>query len=185
MIMRLVLTIAQFCWLVVAFPSSPSLAQDQIRPFQIRVGGFLHDPLSPEKGSVDGNLELLGPHLPISLSKAFQSLIPRPHIGATLNTANKTSEAYVGLSWGVSLTEHIFAEASFGGAANNGKVGATPLPGHNALGCVGSFRESGSLGYKISSTLTIMTTVEHISNAGLCSRNRGLTNGGIRIGYSF
>ena len=30
-----------------------------------------------------------------------------------------------------------------------------------------------------------MGTVEHYSNAGVCDRNRGLTNVGIRLGYSF
>jgi hypothetical protein len=30
-----------------------------------------------------------------------------------------------------------------------------------------------------------MATVEHMSNAGLCKQNRGLTNYGARIGYRF
>jgi hypothetical protein len=30
-----------------------------------------------------------------------------------------------------------------------------------------------------------MATVEHMSNAGLCSQNRGLTNVGVRLGYTF
>ena len=30
-----------------------------------------------------------------------------------------------------------------------------------------------------------MGTVEHMSNAGLCDRNRGLTNFGARVGYAF
>ena len=31
----------------------------------------------------------------------------------------------------------------------------------------------------------MMATVEHMSNAGLCAKNRGLTNFGARIGYRF
>jgi hypothetical protein len=30
-----------------------------------------------------------------------------------------------------------------------------------------------------------MATVEHMSNAGFCDQNRGLTNVGGRIGYAF
>ena len=30
-----------------------------------------------------------------------------------------------------------------------------------------------------------MATVEHLSNAGLCANNRGLTNVGLRVGYTF
>jgi hypothetical protein len=30
-----------------------------------------------------------------------------------------------------------------------------------------------------------MATVEHMSNAGLCDRNRGITNEGLKVGYSF
>jgi hypothetical protein len=30
-----------------------------------------------------------------------------------------------------------------------------------------------------------MGTVEHASNAGLCTFNRGLTNFGARLGYTF
>jgi lipid A 3-O-deacylase len=30
-----------------------------------------------------------------------------------------------------------------------------------------------------------MATIEHMSNAGLCPQNRGLTNVGARIGYTF
>jgi hypothetical protein len=47
------------------------------------------------------------------------------------------------------------------------------------------FRESASLGYRITSNVSVMGTVEHISNAGLCDQNRGLTNVGLRLGYRF
>ena len=30
-----------------------------------------------------------------------------------------------------------------------------------------------------------MATIEHLSNAGACGQNRGLTNVGARLGYSF
>jgi len=165
--------------------SIPALAEDLPKILEIRAGAFLHDPKSPEKGSIDGNFEFLAPRVPIGLNKIYEILIPRPHIGATLNNANKTSNAYAGLTWNLNLTNSVFIEATFGGSANNGKTGHTVVPGHNAMGCTTSFRESASFGYRISSAFSIMGTIEHMSNAGLCDRNRGLTNGGIRLGYSF
>ncbi|WP_081449527.1 acyloxyacyl hydrolase [Rhodomicrobium vannielii] len=30
-----------------------------------------------------------------------------------------------------------------------------------------------------------MATIDHMSNAGLCDTNRGLTNAGVRLGYKF
>jgi lipid A 3-O-deacylase len=54
-----------------------------------------------------------------------------------------------------------------------------------ALGCSPLFRESGSVGVKLSSNWRLMATVEHLSNGGACSDNRGLTNVGARVGYAF
>ena len=116
---------------------------------------------------------------------AWDFLLPRPSIGATVNFAGKTSQAYAGLTWTYDITRSIFVEGSFGGSVNNGKTGTFVPEGHSALGCNVSFRESGSLGYRFTENWSLMATVEHMSNAGLCSQNRGLTNYGARIGYTF
>ena len=42
---------------------------------------------------------------------------------------------------------------------------------YNPLGCVGSFRESGSVGFQINSAIHIIAAVEHTSHAGLCELN--------------
>ena len=39
--------------------------------------------------------------------------------------------------------------------------------------------------YRLSQSVSLMGTIEHVSNAGFCERNRGLTNMGLRLGYSF
>jgi lipid A 3-O-deacylase len=57
--------------------------------------------------------------------------------------------------------------------------------GRVALGCSPLFRESGSIGVRLSANWSLLATVEHLSNAGLCDQNRGLTNIGARVGYSF
>ena len=61
--------------------------------------------------------------------------------------------------------------------------GAT-YPARN-LGCSVLFRESASIGVMVTETASVMATIEHASNANLCADNRGLTNMGIRFGWTF
>jgi lipid A 3-O-deacylase len=188
---------------VVLLAASPAVAADlgyrtdfgapaapiaQSSPFflsEVRLGTFAHDPLSPEKGSADFNGEILFAKPFSAPGSPWDFLLPRPSIGATVNFAGKTSQAYAGLTWTYDITKSIFVEGSFGGSVNNGKTGSIVPPGHNAMGCNASFRESGSLGYRFTANWSLMGTIEHMSNAGLCTQNRGLTNYGARIGYSF
>jgi hypothetical protein len=107
-------------------------------------------------------------------------------VGGSLNFDGGTSFAYAGLSWTVDLTPNVFVEGSFGGAIHNGKDRPDhPLDRHQALGCSPLFRESGSVGVRLSANWSLMATVEHLSDLGTCSDNRGLTNIGARVGYSF
>jgi lipid A 3-O-deacylase len=160
-------------------------AQNQNFVSEVRLGGFAHDPSSPESGSVDLNGEVLFAKPATSENPIVNALIPRPHVGATVNFAGKTSQAYAGATWDYDITDRIFAEASFGGSVNDGKTGNIVPPGFNKVGCNALFRESASLGYRVTEHWSVMGTVEHSSNAGLCPQNRGLTNVGARIGYSF
>jgi lipid A 3-O-deacylase len=160
-------------------------AQNENFVSEVRLGGFAHDPNSPERGSVDLNGEVLFAKPATSENPIVNALIPRPHVGATVNFAGKTSQAYAGATWDYDITDRIFAEASFGGSVNDGKTGNIVPPGFNKVGCNALFRESASLGYRVTEHWSVMGTVEHSSNAGLCPQNRGLTNVGARIGYSF
>jgi lipid A 3-O-deacylase len=170
--------------LMLAASGLAAQAQDAFNRYEIRGGLFVHDPVSPEKGSVDINAEFLSPRLPIQ-GGAWQVLVPRLHLGGTMNTAGKTSHGYTGLTWDYDLSKSLFVEASLGGDLNNGKTGNTLVSGRNAMGCAAAFRESASLGYRLSQSVSLMGTIEHVSNAGFCERNRGLTNMGLRLGYSF
>jgi lipid A 3-O-deacylase len=162
----------------------PSSLVPQPLLLEVRFGAYVHDPLSPERGSADLNGEVLlapwtfDPH-------GWSFLVPRVHIGVTGNLGGKTSHADLGLTWTYVVTQSIFTEATFGGAVHDGSTGSASGPGHNALGCSPLFRESASLGYRINTTWSVMAIIEHMSNAGLCAQNRGLTNAGIRVGYSF
>jgi hypothetical protein len=152
---------------------------------EVRAGGLVHDPLSPERGSVDFSGEALFVKPFTSPDPLWNALLPRPDIGGTLNVAGKTSEAYAGAAWDYDVTSRIFAEGTFGGSVNNAHTGLHVPPGFNAMGCDASFRESASVGYRLTQNWSVMSTTEHMSNAGLCPPNRGLTNVGARVGYTF
>jgi hypothetical protein len=152
---------------------------------EVRGGVYGHavDDGAPEEGSIDLNLELLTSRL--AGSTAWY--VPRLHLGGVFNTDDDTSHVYGGFTWNFDLGERFFLEATFGGAVHNGDTGSEQdaPDGENALGCSPLFRESLSLGYRLSENWSVMGTVEHLSNADLCDANRGLTNAGGRIGYKF
>lgn len=171
-----------------SFPSPPPVSEraSALSPIsEVRVGVLAHDPLSPEAGSADLSGEVLFVKPYTSTDPLWNFLLPRPNIGGTLNFAGKTSEAYAGLAWDYDVTQKIFLEGTFGGSVNDGHAGMNVPEGYNAMGCNWSFRELGSAGYRLTENWSVMGTVEHMSNAGFCDRNRGLTNVGARVGYAF
>lgn len=151
--------------------------------WEARLGVSAHDPWSPEKGSADINGELLIGKPYMHPDPLINFFIPRFHVGASVNTAGKTSYFYAGLTWNYDFTQWFFVEASFGGAVHNGDTSPIPAPGHNGLGCSPLFRESLALGYRLNANWSVLATVDHMSNAGLCDANRGLTNVGGKISY--
>jgi lipid A 3-O-deacylase len=185
--MRFLLGFFIFSALVTPAFASDLKQQQAARIFfsEARIGVFLHDPLSVERGAIDLNGEILF-HKPITLDDAFWNLvIPRPHLGGTLNAMEKTSHVYAGLTWGFDLTPKIFIEGALGAALHDGHTGAKPIAGHNAMGCSLHFRESASLGYRFDQNWSVLASIEHVSNGGMCNHNRGLTNVGLRVGYTF
>lgn len=159
--------------------------QNGFQRFELRLGTFVHDSLSPERGSADINGEILFAPFARDAGGAAHWLIPRLHVGSTVNTAGKTSIAYAGFTWTFDVTQKIFIEGAFGGALNNGHTGPIPVAGRNAMGCSATFHEAASVGYRVTRAISVLATVEHSSNAGLCAQNRGLTNFGIRAAYAF
>jgi lipid A 3-O-deacylase len=155
---------------------------------ELRIGASAQDPWSPEKGSANLTGEVVFAK-PFTTADLFTSyFVPRPHLGGSLNTRGETSFGYAGLTWTVDITQRIFVEASFGGALHSGNTQSNPalIPAdRTALGCSPVFRESGSVGFRLSQNWSVMATVEHMSNLGACTQNRGLTNVGARLGYSF
>lgn len=152
---------------------------------EIRVGLLAHDqgPFSSNKeDGPDVNLEFL--FVSPDLLDAIWS--PRPHIGFTGNTADDTSQAYLGLTWEWGFWRRAFAEFSLGGAVHDGEL-TTNIVGRTKkeLGCRVLFRESVAIGYKFAGRHSVMVHLDHMSNAGICVQNEGLENVGVRYGYRF
>ncbi|WP_112662341.1 acyloxyacyl hydrolase [Microvirga flavescens] len=155
---------------------------------ELRFGLSAEDPWGPEGRNTSANLtgEILFAK-PFTASDLFTSyFVPRPHVGGSVNFQGYTNFAYAGLTWTVDITPSFFVEGSLGGAVHNGDRNHfyTP-PDRSALGCSPLFRESGSVGVRLAANWSLMATVEHLSNGGSCADNRGLTNIGARVGYSF
>lgn len=149
---------------------------------EIRGGVYAHDQFGPahEPDNADINGEILFDS-PDFLSWMFS---PRPRFGGTMSGNGGTSIVYLDLGWTIDLGTKFFLDGSVGGAWHDGRLrGSTN--GENQYGCRLNFHESGSIGYRVTPALSIMASIEHISNASLCSVNDGLTNIGMRIGYSF
>ncbi|NIJ42439.1 lipid A 3-O-deacylase [Parvibaculum indicum] len=151
---------------------------------EIRIGIMDHDTILDrprrETAAPDINVELLLAS-PTFLDWAFS---PRPLIGATINTNGGTSLGYAGLGWNFDLGSNFFIDGSFGGALHNGETRNTSTSSR-AYGCKLLFHETLSLGYEIAPNHSLMATFEHMSNAGLCDKNDGMTDVGIRYGYRF
>ncbi|KAA0125561.1 acyloxyacyl hydrolase [Methylobacterium sp. P1-11] len=164
---------------------------------EIRIGGAVQDPGSAEgklpgfsKANINGEILFAKPVL--SMDPFWQAFVPRPTVGGSYNTGGRTSYAYLGATWTLEVfpetfNRRVFLDGFFGGVAHNGWTGPkaeTPY-GFNTLGCSPMFREAAALGFRLTEHWSIMATVEHMSNAGLCANNRGLTNYGGKIGYTF
>lgn len=167
-------------------PVAPVLApQPVFYGYEVRFGVLAHDYYSPEGGSADLNGELLFPKLWHVANPFWDQFIPHPDIGFTANFVGKTSQAYAGVAWNFELPRSFFFSADFGGGVNNGKTGTVVPDGFSKVGCNEWFHESASLGYHLTGAWNVMGTVEHSSNAGFCTENRGVTNYGLRLGYRF
>ena len=150
---------------------------------ELRLGALAHDPWSPERGSADITGEILFRRP--AFERVTPAFLPLLSLGGTLSTAGKTSHLHAGLTWTFDLTPKVFIEAGIGGAIHDGDTRRHAAPDRSALGCTVLFRENAGIGYRITRNWSLIGTVEHLSNSGLCRKNRGLTNVGAMIGYTF
>lgn len=175
--------------------SPPASALPRHDLFEARFGAFLHGAGGPEEGSADINAELVFPRLwhahdgwdPLGLNDGWDWLIPRPHVGAMLNTAGKTSYVYGGALWTLDITDRFFLETFFGGALHNGSLDGDAT--HAALGCRLLYHLGGSVGLRVMPRWSVLFTFDHTSNGkgtfSNCSHNHGLNDYGLRVSFSF
>jgi lipid A 3-O-deacylase len=153
---------------------------------EVKVGLLAHDvhifSSNRKEEGVDINGEILF-NLP---SYAFLSWIgsPRFHVGGSINSEGETDQGYLGLTWDYHSEVGVFVEGSFGGAVHDGKLNSY-YDDRKSLGSRVLFRLSGSLGYQFDRHHSLAVIVDHISNAGLASRNEGMDNVGVRYGFRF
>jgi hypothetical protein len=174
---------------LIAAGGASAQPRDEARPRgifdEVRIGVLGHhvEPGGTEKGTTDLNFELLfsRPAIAYGSSLADIALRPRLHIGASINIDGYTNQGYAGFTWDIPLLELLSLELTFGGSLHDGPSNG---PG-SAFGCPLNFRESASVGIAVTERWRLYGTVAHMSNAGLCERNSGLTSAGVRLGYVF
>lgn len=170
-----------------AAPSAPAPVRPAGILSELRFGGSAQDPWSSERGTANVNGEVLLARPALAEDRFWSVFVPRPTLGGSFNLAGRTSYGYVGATWTVDVTERVFVEGFLGVAVHDGATGRRAFvpPRLNALGCSPLFREAAALGVRLSARWSVMATVEHASNAGLCVENRGLTTVGAKIAYTF
>jgi lipid A 3-O-deacylase len=166
------------------------------RSFQLRFGAFAHGVGGVEQGTYDLSPEIVFPQLlPFGQGQWWSVLIPRPHVGGLINLEGKTSSAYGGALWTFPLPHRFFAELFLDGDKYWGYESNPPL-GRSGLGCPYLFHDGGNLGYKVSDHWSVMFSFDHQSNGhgifgidcdgmGSNTRNPGINDYGLRVGYTF
>jgi hypothetical protein len=165
---------------------------------EIRLGGMKHNLESgrgkggvgytfAQEGGFDVNAEVMfNSPWPKPENPIIDFLLrPRPILGATVSTQGDTSQFYLGAAWTLPVLNIFFVEGTFGGAVHDGPLTSTAPNYVEAYGCRVNFHESASVGVALGENWRLMGTIEHMSNAGLCNLNPGLTNYGARLGYKF
>jgi hypothetical protein len=151
---------------------------------EVRLGVLAHDiEPNPNESGVDFNIELLFKRPTATYRSSLANILLRPrfHVGTSINLDGDTSQLYAGLTWDMPLAPKWSLEVSFGGALHDGPTDGS---GSFSYGCALNFRESISIGYEVSNRWRVYGTVTHMSNAGLCDFNSGLTSAGVRFGYT-
>ena len=151
---------------------------------EIRLGTAYHGYEGREAGTVDVMVDALLPAFDLGKPLASDVFSLHPQIGADINTQGKTNAAFAGFAAVMKLPANFKIEGDLGGSVNDGKTTSSDSS-RSELGCTVLFREALGLGYQVTKEVSVMAFAEHMSNANLCSPNNGITNFGVKIGYSF
>jgi lipid A 3-O-deacylase len=169
--------------LIIACMFTPAHAEDQIVS-EVRGGLYAHD-ISFWSFHREDGVDVNGEVLFVSPSFLECLWLPRPHLGATVNTSGNTSHAYAGLTWEYPLfSSGFFVDGNLGLSVNNGRRD-TDDPDRKSLGSPVLFRLGAALGYNLTEKVNVSVQFEHMSNAYLANENEGMDNVGLRLGYRF
>jgi lipid A 3-O-deacylase len=189
--------VAGFVIALLAFIGVPAYAGGVVD--EVRLGMMAHDiqALGGREPGPDVNAEILftspfpqgwGEDMPAWLRWVTR---PRPNVGASINTAGATSQAYVGLTWSLMLASGVFSRDdgvtlgfSAGPSFNNGLANTTD-PNRKSLGSNVLFRVGAEVGYQVTPSVGVYVSFDHSSNADIASRNEGLNDVGVRLGLKF
>jgi lipid A 3-O-deacylase len=157
---------------------------------QVKTGVLAHD-IGVFGSHIEGGADVVGEVL--FTSPAFFSLIgaPRPTLGASVNTEGKTDYAYLDLTWTATVwhtnpgtAEGIYVGGFLGGAVHDGRL--RERDDHDKdLGTRALYHLGVEAGYQITPVYSIEAYFSHLSNADASSRNPGLNNLGLRVGFKF
>ena len=152
---------------------------------ELRLGAYYTNPDQAERGAAVQLEAVFSQFISHDFGNTYVNaiLLPRVHVGGNINVTGDTSVAYAGLTWQFPVYGPLFVEGTFGGGIHNGELDNAPRD-RQQLGCPILFRESASVGLGFEK-FSILGTIEHLSNAGACSENDGLTNVGMRVGIKF
>jgi hypothetical protein len=166
---------------------------------EVKFGVLAHDVhfLGGKESGIDFNPEVIAPSpigdawaatLPWYLRWTVQ---PRPTVGAEINTAGDTDQAYFGGTWTWQLASNVLKPDDgitfgifFGPGFNNGYI-VSPKPDRKSLGSNVLFREAFELGYRVTPLIEVSAILDHVSNAGLARYNQSINDVGGRIGFRF
>lgn len=151
---------------------------------ELRLGAAYHGYEGREAGTADVSVDALLPAFDLGKSFTSETFSLHPQLGLDANTQGKTSAAFAGFAAVMHLSARFKVEADLGGSINDGKTTSLDS-GRAELGCNALFREALGLGYQLTQNLSVMAVAEHMSNANLCQPNNGITNFGLKLGYSF
>ncbi|MEA2937456.1 MAG: lipid 3-O-deacylase [Alphaproteobacteria bacterium] len=158
--------------------------------YELRLGLFAHGVGGVEKGTLDINPELVLPRLWFGKAEWWNVLVPRPHLGASVNLSGRTSAVYAGLLWSVPVTDRWFVEAFGDRAIHDGRLTDGERFNRLSMGCRQLFHVGASVGYAFAPQWAAILTFDHLSNGNSlfgidCPRNQGTNNYGVRVGYQF
>ena len=173
----------------IAVSAAPSSARADVID-EVKAGILAHD-VGLLGNNTESGADIVGEVLFTSPSFMHAIGAPRPALGVSVNTDSHTDYAYADLDWTAIVwrpasapQQGLYLGGFLGGAVHDGHLNHG-TPTDKAFGTRLLFHLGVEIGYQITPAYSIEAYFAHLSNADLSSRNPGLNNIGIRVGFRF